>query len=113
VIPAVQDDMEGCPDSDANIWLMMLIAILGMGIFLIHDLVKAMFYALHKRKVVSVKNKLMDDEFNDLQTELYGTAEYLAHCDKLSSSEGSMTNRTLRTTLSYEDIGSSDDELQV
>jgi hypothetical protein len=65
--------MEGCPDSDTNMSLVILSTILGMGIFLIRDLFNAIFHAFHTRKVVSVKSKLMDDEFNDLQTELYGT----------------------------------------
>jgi hypothetical protein len=110
MIPAVQDDMEGCPDSDTNISLMILIAMLGMSVFLMYDLVKAAV----QRSISRLKSsKLMDDDVQDLQMELYGD-EYMARCGKRmsSASERSMTKRTLRTASSCEDTSSSDEELQ-
>jgi hypothetical protein len=109
MIPAVQDDMEGCPDSDSNMLFMILIAMLGMSVFLMYDLVKA---AIQRGTSLSTSSKLLDDDVRDLQMELYGD-EYMAHCGKRlsSASEGSMTNRTLRTASSCEDTSSSDEEL--
>jgi hypothetical protein len=97
MIPAVQDDMEGCPDKDSNILFMILSALLGMIVFWIYDLVKSLIQSYEKSKVHSNQNNRMDKDLRDLQTELYGEG-YLACYDKLLAD--------------FEDTRSSDEDLQ-
>jgi hypothetical protein len=72
MIPGVQLDMEGCPPEDVNLLYMTLSALIGLTMFLIYQTVKKFVLDAQKQQKMSKKNKLKDDEFRDLQIELYG-----------------------------------------
>jgi hypothetical protein len=93
MLPTVKDDMEGCPaDSTLNVVYMVLTGILGVGIFLVYEMIRALVRACHTKKTITKKNKLKDAEFKDLQIELYG-ADYMARHDMLTNSEHSTRSR--------------------
>jgi hypothetical protein len=71
-IPQVKDSMEGCPSSDLNTLYLVLSALLGLVMFLIYQTTKAFVRASSKKKAATKKNGMKDDEFRDLQVELYG-----------------------------------------
>jgi hypothetical protein len=72
MIPAVENDVDGCPDSDVNITYMTLSAFIGLFLFVVYQSVNALVVASSSKKMASQKNRLMDAEFHDLQIELYG-----------------------------------------
>jgi hypothetical protein len=72
MIPSVADDLDGCPAEDVNVVYMTLSALLGLFMFTVYQIVKAMIAATHTKKSTSKKNRLKDAEFRDLQIELYG-----------------------------------------
>jgi ABC-type lipoprotein export system ATPase subunit len=73
MIPVVQDSMENCPKSDGeNKLYLILSALIGLVLFLV---VKGLGAVLKQKKIVKMStqhNKLKDEEFLDLQVELYG-----------------------------------------
>jgi hypothetical protein len=92
MIPGIQDDMEGCPDSDVNVLYMTLSAMLGLVLFLVYESIKTLLKSAHKKKTMSKKNKLKDAEFRDLQVELYGEDVLLK--DSLSGTNHSRASKS-------------------
>jgi hypothetical protein len=72
MIPQVEDDVDGCPDSDLNVTYMTLSAFIGLFLFVVYQIVKAIVAASRTKKMTTKKNRLKDAEFRDLQLELYG-----------------------------------------
>lgn len=89
MIPGIQDDMEGCPDPDLNTLYMTLSALLGLFMFMIYQTIKTVVKSSNKKKIMSKKNKLKDDEYRDLVLELYGE-------DALKNSMSGSTNHSSR-----------------
>lgn len=89
-IPGVQDDMEGCPDPDLNVVYMILSALIGTFMFGVYETVRFIIRSSQTKKKISKKNKLKDDEFRDLQVELYGEGVLLK--DSLSNTNHSTTS---------------------
>jgi hypothetical protein len=91
MIPSVQDEMEGCPDSNVNVLYLVLTGLLSLGVFLVYEAAVALMHSRHTTKSTLKKNKMKDAEFQDLQIELYG-AEYM-------SCHGSSTNSEHSTPM--------------
>jgi hypothetical protein len=72
IVPGVQDQMEGCPGDDVLMLYMFLAAMVGLVMFLVYQTAKTLYHSFHKQKAVMKRNALKDDEFRDLQLELYG-----------------------------------------
>jgi hypothetical protein len=89
-IPGVQDDMEGCPNDDLNVVYMVLAALIGTFMFFVYELISLILKASKTKKIISKKNKMKDDEFRDLQVELYGEGVLLK--DSLSNSNHSRSS---------------------
>jgi len=69
----VQDGMEGCPAEDENIFFMILAAMLGLVLFSVYQTGKTIFARSQQKQATAKMNALKeDDEFVDLQIELYG-----------------------------------------
>lgn len=106
MIPGVQDDMEGCPDSDVmNLVYMTLSRLLVVVMFFVFLVAKKALATFHKKKTLSKKNKLKDAEFRDLQLELYGetqAGESLSATSRSSHSDRYMTRSSTRRYHSEE-----------
>jgi hypothetical protein len=72
IVPGVQDDMEGCPADDVNMLYLILSAMIGLVLFLIYQTSKTLTKASKKKDAISKQSLLKDEEFRDLQVELYG-----------------------------------------
>ncbi|GAX26987.1 hypothetical protein FisN_9Lh293 [Fistulifera solaris] len=73
MIPGIRDQMENCPADDGkNMLYMILSALIGVVLFLVVMAVSAFMRSHKTKKESSKKNALKDDEFRDLQLELYG-----------------------------------------
>jgi hypothetical protein len=106
-IPSVQDMMEGCPDSDTNTLYMVLSGFVFTVLFLIFKITKSLLKSLKMKKAISEKNKLKDDEFRDLQVELYGERVLLK--DSLSATNHSAaTPKSLEIRSTHIDVDSED-----
>jgi hypothetical protein len=92
MIPGVQDDMEGCPDEDLNVLYMVLSALIGTFLFAVYEITLFIVKASHTKKQIHEKNQLKDDEFRDLQVELYGEGVLLK--DSLSNTNHSTTSNS-------------------
>jgi hypothetical protein len=88
MIPSVQEEMEGCPDSNVNVLYMVLTGVLSLGVFLVYEAIAALVRSRRTKKSTSKKNKLKDAEFRDLQIELYGV-DYMSRHGSLTNSEHS------------------------
>jgi hypothetical protein len=71
-LPGVQDSMEGCPSDDVAILYMFLSGLIGIVLFLVYLSVKSFFSTIKTKKAVIKRNSLKDQEFRDLQIELFG-----------------------------------------
>jgi len=73
MIPGIRDSMENCPKSDsANLLYLILSGLVGLVLFLIAMGLVSLFRSKKKLKQSSKKNALKDEEFVELQVELYG-----------------------------------------
>ena len=73
MVPAVQDDMEGCPDSDGlNVLYAILSGVLGLVLFLVVQVIAKVRRGINDLETKTKKESMMDQEFNELQVELYG-----------------------------------------
>ncbi|GAX26670.1 hypothetical protein FisN_2Hh392 [Fistulifera solaris] len=73
MIPGIRDDMENCPSTDEkNLLYMILSALIGVVLFLAVMGISSLMRSKKNKKMSSKKNALKDDEFRDLQIELYG-----------------------------------------
>jgi hypothetical protein len=92
MIPGVQDDMEGCPDEDLNVLYMVLSALIGTFLFAVYEITFFIVKASRTKKNIHKKNQLKDEEFRDLQVELYGEGVLLK--DSLSNTNHSTTSNS-------------------
>ena len=76
-IPAIQDSMEGCPDNDLNTLYLILSGLIFTVFFVTYKVFHLASTSMKKKKVFTQKSKLKDDEFRDLQVELYGESVLL------------------------------------
>lgn len=72
MIPGTKDSMEGCPSDDVLVLYMVLSSFIGLVMFLLYQTIARMQRALSKKKENLKKDSMKDDEFVDLQIELYG-----------------------------------------
>lgn len=73
MIPDIRDQMDNCPSTDSkNMLYLILSAMLSLVLFLAVMGARALVNMNHTKKESSKKNALKDDEFRDLQLELYG-----------------------------------------
>ena len=95
MIPGVQDEMENCPASDgANKLYLILSALIGLVLFLFIMGVSSIVRKKKSEKLSSKNNSLKDDEFRDLQVELYGDRVLeLQSTNHSTSSSGSRRSR--------------------
>jgi hypothetical protein len=98
-IPGVKDQMEGCPDPDLNVVYMTLAALIGTFLFFIYETIRFILRASKTKKTISKQNKLKDDEFRDLQVELYGEGVLLK--DSLSNTNHSNTSKHRKGTSTH------------
>ena len=100
MVPSVQDDMEGCPAEDLNMLYLILAALLALFCFLC---VKAFLLIRSKSKKTqeAVKRRdMVDDEFIELQVELYGS-KVLKRLKHQQSAGSSMRDSTSTGNLSH------------
>jgi hypothetical protein len=102
-IPGVQDTMEGCPDSDLNILYLILSGFIFTVMFFTYKVIKFTLKSVSQKKDVTLKNKLKDNEFRDLQVELYGEGVFL----KYNLSE---TNRSTSSSVPKNIVPQIDEE---
>jgi hypothetical protein len=91
-IPEIQDSMEGCPDSDINMLCLILSGFIFTAMFVTYKVIIVSLRSFRKMKDVNIKNSLKDNEFRDLQVELYG--ESILRNDNISG-----LNRSTSTIL--------------
>jgi len=91
MIPGTRESMEGCPADDLLVPYMVLSALIGLVIFLIYKAVVALRRSMTQKQETKKKNSLKDDEFVDLQIELYG--EEVLGKDSLAGSIRSTRSR--------------------
>jgi len=92
MVPAVQDDMEGCPPSDLNMLYLILAALLGLFIFLFVKTIN-MFRSNTKKLETALKRRdMVDDEFVELQVELYGAKALKRLKHQMTSVHGSTSS---------------------
>eukprot|EP00934_Nitzschia_sp_Nitz4_P006797 Nitzschia sp. Nitz4//scaffold210_size37948//23099//24669//NITZ4_007691-RA/size37948-snap-gene-0.54-mRNA-1//1//CDS//3329541933//6787//frame0 len=92
MIPATQDLMEGCPeDENENLIYMCLSAVVGTAMFLFYQFVAMLTRQMTKEEETKKKNAMKDDEFIDLQLELYG--EEVLTKDSLAGTTRSQTRQ--------------------
>jgi hypothetical protein len=73
MIDGVSDDMENCPSTDSeNMTYLILSSLIGLVLFLVIQGFARLSRGKKAKKEHSKKNALKDDEFRDLQIELYG-----------------------------------------
>jgi hypothetical protein len=73
MIPGIQDDMEGCPAEGLNFALLILTGVMGVFLFTAYYiLVRFWSSRKQKKKANKLRQSLMDAEFHELQTTLYG-----------------------------------------
>lgn len=93
MIPGVQDDMENCPDEDLNILYLILSGFIGVVVFIF---VKTLNQASASAKSMDKMGKLaemMDDEFVELQVELFGE-KGLKHFKHMQSTLSNHSNHS-------------------
>lgn len=90
-VPGVMESMEGCPDDDLNILYMILAAMIGTIMFASYGIIMYIMRSSKAKMAISKQNKMRDDEFRDLQVELYGESVLLK--DSLSNTNHSNTSR--------------------
>jgi hypothetical protein len=114
MLPSVQDEMEGCPDSSVNVLYLVLTGLLSLGVFLVYEAAAALMRSRHTTRSTSKKNKMKDAEFQDLQIELFG-ADFMSRYGSSTNSEHSTPTpfvvRSSSGNSSNKDNDNSDDEV--
>ena len=72
MIPGVQDDMEGCPDEDLNILYLILSGFVGITLFALVLAVSSFKKQSKRMLALKARENMMDNDFYELQVELYG-----------------------------------------
>merc|ERR1712137_82986 len=100
MIPGVQEDMDNCPtEQPANLVYMVLSALIGLVLFLI---IMGFIGCLRKKNTAKRSKKhnaLKDDEFRDLQVELYGDRVLELQSTNHSSGSVGSGSRRLKGTV--------------
>jgi hypothetical protein len=91
MIPAIAEEMEGCPAENVNVIYLTLCAFLSLFLFGLYQVVKSILSASVTQKSASKRNSLKDAEFGNLLTELYGQE---LHKGSLSGSQHSSSQAT-------------------
>jgi GTPase SAR1 family protein len=80
MVPQVENDMENCPESDgANLLYLILTALIGVALF-VAFMTFSKLISMQKAQHVLVKNDaLRDEDFLELQVELYGESVSALH----------------------------------
>ena len=93
MIPSVEDSMEGCPSSEtANMWYMILSSLVGVFVFVVVQVIfKIKNRVIKKKSNFKLASLMNDDEFHELQIELYG-AKTLRRFQNMNSTEHSTGN---------------------
>jgi hypothetical protein len=114
MLPSVQDEMEGCPESTVNVLYMVLTGLLSLVVFLVYEAAAAVMRSRHTTKSTAKTNKMKDAEFQDLQIELYG-ADYMSRYGSSTNIEHSTpTSVVVRSSSGNapnKDNDNSDDEV--
>jgi hypothetical protein len=92
IIPGVQDSMEGCPNDDVIVLYTILSGFVGTVMFLVYEAIRIGLNASRTKATSKQHDRLKDDEFVDLQIELYGI-EVLSK-ESLSGSSHSRRGRS-------------------
>lgn len=95
MIPAVQDSMEGCPEDHTLLYL-CLSALIGSALFLSYEIALMIQRWWTNKEVNKKMNAMKDEEFVDLQIELYG--EEVLTKDSLTGTVHSMRSRNSEHT---------------
>jgi ABC-type lipoprotein export system ATPase subunit len=105
MIPGVQDDMEGCPESEvANVWYMILSSLLGVVLFVAVQIGLKIKNVIVQSRTKEHRATLMnDDEVHELQIELYG-AKALRRLQNINTTEHSKTDDSVQVTRHVNDI---------
>jgi hypothetical protein len=93
--------MEGCPDSDLNTLYLILSGFIFTVMFVAYKAFQLISKSITKKKDVTQKNKLKDNEFRDLQVELYGESVLLKN--SLSGSNHSTSTPQSMVVADYSD----------
>lgn len=73
MIPGIQDDMEGCPAEALNFALLILTGVMGIFLFAAYYIaIRCWSSRKQMKKANKLRQSLMDAEFHELQTVLYG-----------------------------------------
>jgi hypothetical protein len=91
IIPGVKDQMENCPRDDLLVLYAVLSGFLGLVLFVVYQGIRAAVKAARTKKKSTKYNHLKDDEFVDLQIELYG--EQVLQKDSLAGTNHSQRRR--------------------
>lgn len=91
MIDGVSDDMENCPSTDSeNMTYLILSSLIGLVLFLVIMGIARLRGGKKAKKDASKRNALKDEEFVDLQVELYG--ERVLDLQNTQHSTGSSKN---------------------
>lgn len=109
MLPQVQDDMENCPsDQSANMLYLVLTGLLPLIVFLVYMGCRRLMAQKKTKRANMEKDALKDNEFLELQVELYGERalemmqNYSTHSSRSSKSaanNNNNNNRKLSTTM--------------
>jgi hypothetical protein len=94
ILPGVQDSMEGCPSDDVVMLYMFLSGLIGIVLFLVYLSMKSLISTMKSKKAIIKRNALKDDEFRDLQMELFGD-RMIDHTERSSHSIRSLDEAVL------------------
>jgi hypothetical protein len=72
MIDGVKEDMDSCPDDDVIVLYSVLSGLIGFVLFLVYEGIRIGRKMSRKKKASEQLNTLKDDEFVDLQVELFG-----------------------------------------
>jgi hypothetical protein len=72
MIPSIQSEMEGCPADNVIMVYMVLSSFFFLALFLGFKAIKHGIKTGKTKQIVDYNNKMKDEEFRDLQVELYG-----------------------------------------
>jgi len=96
MIPGVQDDMEGCPDEDLNILYLVLSGFIGVVVFVFIKLLNRASAASKSLEQAGKLADMLDDEFEQLQVELFGE-KGLRHFKHMQSTYSNASTHSRRS----------------
>jgi hypothetical protein len=101
MVPAVQDTMENCPSDNVILVYVILSGCLGVFIFLVVMAILKIKRGIQKDKAETKRAGLRDDEFTELQVELYGTKALhrLMHMNSSLSLKKPASNGTIKEAV--------------